>query len=59
MNQRISILALGAMLLALCSSATAQQPAKVPRTGYLSPSDPGSESSRSDGIRLAPASLAT
>jgi putative ABC transport system substrate-binding protein len=33
--------------------ATAQQPKKVPRIGYLSPSDPATESFRSDAIRLA------
>ena len=35
MNQRISALALGAMLFALCSSADAQQTGKVPRIGFL------------------------
>jgi ABC-type uncharacterized transport system substrate-binding protein len=33
--------------------AQAQQPKKVPRIGYLSPTDPASESTRSEGIRLA------
>ena len=33
--------------------ASAQQPKKVPRIGYLSPSDPGSESTRSEPIRRA------
>jgi hypothetical protein len=32
---------------------SAQQPKKVPRIGYLSPSDPGSESSHSQPIQLA------
>ena len=32
--------ALSAMLFALCSSAEAQQPKKVPRIGYLSAGDP-------------------
>jgi putative ABC transport system substrate-binding protein len=41
------------MLLALCVSAAAQQPKKVFRIGYLSSGDPGSESTRSEGIRLA------
>ena len=31
----------------------AQQPKKVPRIGYLSSGDPASESTRSEGIRLA------
>ena len=41
------------MLFALCASAEAQQPKKVPRIGYLSPRDPASESARAEGIRLA------
>src|SRR5262245_49015837 len=35
MNRKIFALALCIMLLALCSSADAQQPTKVPRIGYL------------------------
>ena len=31
----------------------AQQPKKVPRIGYLSPTDPASDSTRSEAIRLA------
>ena len=46
-------LALGAMLLALCAPAQAQQPKKVPRIGYLSAQDSARESARSEGIRLA------
>jgi putative tryptophan/tyrosine transport system substrate-binding protein len=53
MNQRISALALGTMLFALCSSVDAQQPKKVYRIGYLSNSDPARESPRSKAIRLA------
>ena len=41
------------VLLALASSADAQQPKKVPRIGYLSASDPATESTRSEAIRLA------
>jgi putative ABC transport system substrate-binding protein len=52
MNQKISAIALGALLFALYSSAEAQQPKKVRRIGYLSASDPTSESSRSEAIRL-------
>ena len=44
---------LGALLFALCSVSEAQQPKKVPRIGYLSSSDPATESTRSEGIRLA------
>jgi putative ABC transport system substrate-binding protein len=46
-------LTLCAMLLALCSSAAAQQPKKVPRIGYLSNTDPATEFTRSEAIRLA------
>ena len=41
------------MLLALWLSAQAQQPKKVPRIGYLSSTDPATESTRSEAIRLA------
>jgi len=53
MNQRISALAVGAVLSALCSPAEAQQPKKVTRIGYLSPRDRVNESIRSEGIQLA------
>jgi putative tryptophan/tyrosine transport system substrate-binding protein len=42
-----------AMLFALSYSASAQQPKKVPRIGYLSAQDPVGESTRSETIRLA------
>jgi putative ABC transport system substrate-binding protein len=45
--------ALCTVFLALCSSAQAQQPKKVPLIGYLSGADPATESTRSDPIRLA------
>ena len=35
------------------AAATAQQPKKVPRIGYLSQLDPATESTRSEAIRLA------
>ena len=35
MKKKITVLTLCAMLFALCVSAEAQQPAKVPRIGYL------------------------
>ena len=41
------------MLFALCFSAEAQQPKKVPLIGYFSSSDPASESIRSEPIRAA------
>src|SRR5713101_4808932 len=63
MNKKIMLLApctilsalsfLCALLLALCLSADAQQPKKVPRIGYLSSSDAATESVRAEAIRLA------
>jgi putative tryptophan/tyrosine transport system substrate-binding protein len=41
------------VLLAVAVIAQAQQPAKVPRIGYLSSGNPASESSRSEAIRMA------
>jgi putative ABC transport system substrate-binding protein len=41
------------MLLALPVAARAQQPKKVPRIGYLSPTDAANESARAEAIRLA------
>ena len=43
----------GAVLLAIALLAEAQQPKKVPRIGYLSSSEPATESARAEGIRLA------
>jgi putative tryptophan/tyrosine transport system substrate-binding protein len=42
-----------AVVLALGVIAEAQQPKKVPRIGYLTSSDPATESTRSEGIRQA------
>src|SRR5215813_14762464 len=53
MKRKITILTLCARLLALCGSAAAQQPKKVPRIGYLTALDPASESFRSERIRQA------
>ena len=50
---KIFWLALCALLFALSYSASAQQPTKVPRIGYLSSADPVSESARSEPFRLA------
>jgi hypothetical protein len=44
MSKKIFYVALCAMLFALSYSASAQQPKKVPRIGYLSPVDPAGES---------------
>jgi len=51
-NPEASIL-IAVVLLALGVTAEAQQPKKVHRIGYLSNSDPASESPRSEAIRLA------
>jgi putative ABC transport system substrate-binding protein len=54
MNKRkLGSFALCAMLFALCQSAEAQQPTKIPRIGYLSITDPATDSARAEGIRLA------
>jgi hypothetical protein len=53
MSHKIFSLALCAMLFALCQSAEAQQPTKIPRIGYLSSVDPATDSARAEGIRLA------
>ena len=53
MKKKITILILCAMLFALCSTADAQQPKKVPQIGYLSSLDPARESTRAQAIRLA------
>jgi putative ABC transport system substrate-binding protein len=53
MRRNVYGLALCAILLALSYSASAQQPKKVYRIGYLSGSDAAGESTRSEAIRLA------
>ena len=53
MRRSVYGLTLSALFLALCSSATAQQPKKVPRIGYLSNVDPATESARAETIQLA------
>jgi putative tryptophan/tyrosine transport system substrate-binding protein len=53
MHKKITVLTLCAMLYALCLPASAQQPKKVPRIGYLSATDSATESTRSEAIRLA------
>jgi putative tryptophan/tyrosine transport system substrate-binding protein len=52
-KRNLGSFAVCAMLFALCSSAEAQQPKKIPRIGYLSPLDPATDFPRSEGIRLA------
>src|SRR5262249_43915270 len=53
MNQKIFALALSALLFAISFSAAAQQPKKVFRIGYLSSTDPATDSGRSEPIRVA------
>jgi putative ABC transport system substrate-binding protein len=53
MKKRIYALALSAMLLALSFSASAQPPKKIYRIGYLSGTDPATDSPRSEAVRLA------
>src|SRR5262245_14459 len=48
-----SSILVAAMLLALGVIAEAQQPAKIPRIGYLSNTDAATDSARAGGIRLA------
>jgi len=53
MKNRIITLIVSAMLFALSYSASAQQPKKIHRIGYLSSTDPALESTRAEVIRLA------
>jgi ABC-type uncharacterized transport system substrate-binding protein len=53
MKHIIGLLVIFVTLAACGAVATAQQPKKVPRIGYLSNTDPASESARSEAIRLA------
>ena len=51
MTTKIIGLALSALLFALCSFAEAQQPAKVPRIGYLAGAGPGPSPAFMEGLR--------
>src|SRR5262245_62104839 len=54
MNKRkLGSFVLCAMLFALCVPASAQQPTKIPRIGYLSITDAATDSPRAEGLRLA------
>jgi len=53
MTKKTILIALSTLLFALCFSAQAQQPKKVPRIGYLSSADAASESTRTEAIRRA------
>jgi hypothetical protein len=52
-NDGLSSVLIAVVLLAVGAIAEAQQPKKVPRIGYLVSSDPATESTRSEAIRLA------
>src|SRR4030095_7557375 len=54
--QNLKLVGIVALIVTLTMGgavAQAQQPKKVPRIGYLSSSDPATESTRAEGIRLA------
>ena len=53
MNRRTAIRRLATFFLTTASLAHAQQPKKVFRIGYLSLTDPATESARAEAIRLA------
>jgi putative ABC transport system substrate-binding protein len=53
MKKKIFALTLSAMLFALSYSASAQQPKKIHRIGYLATSTAANDSTRSETIRLA------
>ena len=53
MKKNITLVMVAAFSLASFELAMAQQPKKVPRIGYLSSSDPATESTRAEAIRLA------
>ena len=50
MSHKIVFLALSVMLFALCGSADAQQPKKVPRIGYLGAPSASTESARTEAF---------
>jgi putative ABC transport system substrate-binding protein len=51
MSRKLASVALGAMLFALCTSADAQQPAKVPRIGYLAAAPASTNPARIEAFR--------
>jgi putative tryptophan/tyrosine transport system substrate-binding protein len=51
MKNNIAVLTLSAMLFAHCFSASAQQPAKVPRIGFLTGSSLSSQLARNEAFR--------
>ena len=59
MRRKVLSAVLTILFLAAVNPAYAQQSKKVSRIGYLSSSDPVSDSTRTEAIRLACASVAT
>jgi ABC-type uncharacterized transport system substrate-binding protein len=53
MKRFVGLLTIFVTLAACGAVALAQQPKKVPRIGYLSNTDPATDSTRSEAIRLA------
>jgi putative ABC transport system substrate-binding protein len=51
MNKKIILLALCSLLLALCSAAEAQQPAKIPRIGFLIAASTSANAARNEAFR--------
>jgi len=51
MKKKITVLALCAMLFALCLPAEAQQPTKIPRLGFLTAGSPSSIAGRIEALR--------
>src|SRR5262249_19674351 len=51
MKRKITVLTLSALLLALCLSAEAQQPTKIPRIGFLGVTSPSVVADRTEGFR--------
>jgi putative ABC transport system substrate-binding protein len=51
MGEKITLLALSAMLFALCVPAQAQQPKKIPRIGYLTVAGPSPSQALLQGLR--------
>jgi hypothetical protein len=49
MKKKITVLTLNAMLFAICYSASAQQPAKIPKIGFLTGG--GHDSARNEAFR--------
>jgi putative ABC transport system substrate-binding protein len=51
MKKKIAVFALSALLFALCPSASAQQPKKVPRIGFLTAVPLSALAGRTDAFR--------